>query len=107
MKHFLFSFLIIVLGAGFMSAQRTIMGTVVDESGTPLIGANIVSKEVATIGTITDIDGNFKVEVTAGVKTLIFSYPQGFLQIFIKAVIIVSIHKTRCLLCNTRGYETS
>ena len=74
MKHFLFSFLIIVLGAGFMSAQRTIMGTVVDESGTPLIGANIVSKEVATIGTITDIDGNFKVEITSGVKTLIFSY---------------------------------
>lgn len=63
-----------MLGTGFVSAQRTVSGTITDESGTPLIGANIVAKEVAGVGTITDIDGNFKLDITSGVKTLVFSY---------------------------------
>ena len=46
-------------------AQRTITGIVNDESGVPLIGATILVKGTAT-GTITDIDGNFSLDVNDG-----------------------------------------
>lgn len=41
---------------------RDIKGVIVDETGEPVIGAN-VSVEGTTIGTITDIDGNFALSV--------------------------------------------
>lgn len=40
---------------------KTVTGTVTDVSGEPIIGANIRIKGT-TIGTITDIDGNFSIE---------------------------------------------
>lgn len=47
-----------------VSAQdkKTITGTVVDEKGEPVIGANVVEKGT-TNGTITDIDGKFTMDV--------------------------------------------
>ncbi|MDR0429647.1 MAG: TonB-dependent receptor [Tannerellaceae bacterium] len=42
--------------------RKTITGTVVDENGTSIIGANIVEKGTSN-GTITDIDGNFRLDV--------------------------------------------
>lgn len=58
-----------------ISAQQVISGVVTDaQTGDPLIGANIVSKEVSTSGTITDLDGSFTYEVAPGTKTLVFSY---------------------------------
>ena len=48
-----------------MDLQQTlkkIRGVVLDHNGEPIIGANIVEKET-TNGTITDIDGNFSLEV--------------------------------------------
>lgn len=58
-----------------ISAQQVISGIVTDaQTGEPLIGANIVSKEVSTSGTITDLDGSFTYEVAPGTKTLVFSY---------------------------------
>lgn len=41
---------------------KTVTGTVVDENGLPVIGANIVEKGTAN-GTITDIDGRFSISV--------------------------------------------
>ena len=49
-----------------------ISGTVVDSQGEPLIGASIQVKELST-GTITDIDGNFAIEVKVN-DILEFSY---------------------------------
>ena len=40
------------------SAQKTVKGTVVDQSGEPIIGATVQVKGTST-GTITDLDGNF------------------------------------------------
>lgn len=45
--------------------KKTVKGQVVDVAGIPVIGANIVAKGT-TNGTITDIDGNFSLEVTEG-----------------------------------------
>ena len=49
----------------YQTAQqaRTVTGTVVDESGIPIIGANILEKGT-TNGVITDIDGNFSLNVS-------------------------------------------
>ena len=51
----------------YQTAQqaRTVTGTVVDESGIPIIGANILEKGT-TNGVITDIDGNFSLNVSEG-----------------------------------------
>lgn len=43
---------------------KTVTGTVVDAAGIPVIGANVLVKGT-TNGTITDIDGNFTLEVSA------------------------------------------
>jgi TonB-linked SusC/RagA family outer membrane protein len=57
-----------------MQQSRTrITGTVVDQTGEPVIGANIVEKGVATNGTITDADGKFSLNVSQG-ATLVVSY---------------------------------
>ncbi|WP_244178486.1 SusC/RagA family TonB-linked outer membrane protein [Maribacter litoralis] len=52
--------------------QSTITGTVLDESGQPLPGANVVEKGT-TNGTQTDFDGNYILNVADG-ATLVFSY---------------------------------
>lgn len=44
---------------------RKITGTVVDQNGEPIIGANVVVKGT-TNGTITDFDGNFQLDASVG-----------------------------------------
>jgi iron complex outermembrane receptor protein len=69
--------LLVVLFVGlgsFAFAQRTITGTVTDaESGEPLIGANVLVVGTS-IGTITDIDGSYSIDVPEGSNELQFSY---------------------------------
>lgn len=59
---------------GFAQETRTITGTVVDASGEPLIGAGVVVESQPTIGTITDIDGHYTLQVPADAAQLRFSY---------------------------------
>lgn len=47
-------------------------GTVIDEAGIPVIGANIVEKGT-TNGTVTDLDGNFSIQIRKN-STLTVSY---------------------------------
>lgn len=51
---------------------QTVKGTVVDNLGEPLAGVNIV-EQGTTNGTMTDIDGNFSLNVAKG-RTLVFSF---------------------------------
>ena len=53
-------------------AEKTITGVVLDETGIPVIGANVVVKGT-TNGTITDIDGNFSLTTASG-ESLLISY---------------------------------
>ncbi|MCD7936759.1 MAG: TonB-dependent receptor [Tannerellaceae bacterium] len=50
----------------------TVRGTIVDEFGDPVIGANVVVKNT-TNGTITDLDGHFSLTAPAN-ETLVISY---------------------------------
>jgi len=61
------------MSIGVMMAQRTVTGVVADGSGEPLIGANVLVKGT-TLGTITDIDGSFSLEVPDGASTLVMSF---------------------------------
>lgn len=74
MKQFLFTMAIVLCGVGVSFGQRMVSGTVTDDSGAALIGANVVAKEANGIGTITDIDGSYKLQLPDNVATLIFSY---------------------------------
>lgn len=61
------------LSIGFISAQvTTTVGTVVDESGQPVIGASVVVKGTQ-LGVSTDIDGKFSIDIPSGKGTLRFS----------------------------------
>lgn len=50
-----------------------VKGTVIDASKEPLIGVS-VSVDGTTIGTSTDLDGNYELKIPDGKKTLVFSY---------------------------------
>ena len=52
--------------------QKTITGTVTDDTGLPLPGANVIIKGTSS-GTQTDFDGNYTVSANVG-QTIAFSY---------------------------------
>lgn len=53
--------------------ERRVTGRVVDDSGEPLIGVNVLIKG-STTGAITDLNGNFSLVTTEAAPTLQFSY---------------------------------
>ena len=75
MKRILFFFLLTLVGAPMLNAQQTAVSGKVTAStdGLPLIGTSVVVKGT-TLGTLTDIDGNYSISVPAGANTLVFSY---------------------------------
>jgi len=61
------------LSLGLVVAQTTrINGTVVDSNGEPVISASVVVKGT-TVGTVTDLDGKFSINVPDGNNTLVFT----------------------------------
>lgn len=65
------SLVLFVMGTSL--AQRTITGTVTDETGEALIGASILVTGTTT-GAVTDIDGTYSISVPDGSNVLQFSY---------------------------------
>ena len=63
---------------------RTIKGQIIDENNEPLIGVSVIIKGASTIGTITDFDGNYALEVPAGKNVLEISYI-GYKTVTVKA----------------------
>ena len=59
--------------SAYAQNQRTVTGTVIDETGEPLIGASVKVVGEA-IGAATDIDGHFSLKVPDNVKQLMVSY---------------------------------
>lgn len=74
MKKLLFSFFVTLLTIQMALAQRQVTGTVYgQDTGEALIGASIVAKGT-TIGTIADVDGNFKISVPENTSILTVSF---------------------------------
>lgn len=61
----------------FSQQTRTITGTVIDEIGEPLIGVSVKVKDANQV-TITDVDGNYSINVPSENSVLQFTY-LGFL----------------------------
>ncbi|MBN1598643.1 MAG: TonB-dependent receptor [Bacteroidales bacterium] len=72
-KITLLGFIIIIITANYIRAQKTISGTVLDEKNNPLAGANIIIKGT-THGTITNSDGYYFIEVRDDNSVLQFSF---------------------------------
>jgi Ca-activated chloride channel family protein len=75
MKNSFKIFVILILAALAISflETRTITGKVSDDQGTPLAGVTVKVKGAPT-GTITDLQGNYKISVGQEEKILVFSF---------------------------------
>ena len=95
MKSKFFSSLVALLIAVTMSAQvKTITGTVIDDSGLPVIGASILEKGTSN-GAITDLDGRFSLSVGTG-KTLEVSsigYKTEVIVVDSRSVYDITLHE--------------
>ena len=75
MKRLSMTLASLFLFVGIALAQTTVKGTVVTyEDNEPIIGASIQVVGATNIGTITDMNGQFTLEVPAGSKTLKITY---------------------------------
>jgi TonB-linked SusC/RagA family outer membrane protein len=75
MKRYLLT-LIVLLGLAVNAVaqeQIEVVGTVTEANGEPIIGATVAVKDASGLGSITDIDGNYKIKVKEH-QTLVFSY---------------------------------
>ncbi|MEZ5043189.1 MAG: TonB-dependent receptor [Saprospiraceae bacterium] len=59
--------------ASLFAQTRSISGKVQDNSGESLIGATVLAKGT-TVGTVTDFDGNFSINLPPEANVLVFSY---------------------------------
>ena len=57
----------------FTAVAHPVSGTVISDEGDPLIGVTVLVKGTS-IGTVTDFDGKYSIELEDGSGTLVFSY---------------------------------
>lgn len=91
-----------------VSAQKMVKGSVTDAAdGSTIPGVNVVVKGT-TVGTLTDIDGNFTLNVPAGKEEISFSmvgYTTVTLAVGNQSVLWVPVllfRKKRNCLCNNK-----
>lgn len=64
MKWILFVTMFLFVSNGYAQSPRGITGNVTDEAGEPIIGASVKMVGKTTVGTITDVDGNFELNIS-------------------------------------------
>ena len=69
MKRIILLFSLMLSFSVLFAQQKSVTGRVTDENNEPVPGANVVVKGT-TIGTVTDMDGNYKLQVPATAKLL-------------------------------------
>jgi TonB-linked SusC/RagA family outer membrane protein len=65
--------IIMAFSSGLYAQQKTIQGKATDERNAPLPGVSVVVQGT-TVGTITNMDGVYELEIPADSKILVFSY---------------------------------
>ncbi len=73
MKQLLTTIGLVLAVAGMAFAQRAVSGTVTGDDGETLIGATVRVKDTR-VGTFTDVNGRYTINVPAEGKTLVISY---------------------------------
>ncbi len=61
-------------GLNVQAQKIHVKGNLVDGTGEPLIGATVKVKGNASVGAVTDFDGNFNIDVPSENSTLVFTY---------------------------------
>ncbi|MDN5204295.1 TonB-dependent receptor [Fulvivirgaceae bacterium BMA10] len=93
-KLILYCSLFLFTGIHLVSAQgRTITGKVTDESGETIPGVNILIKETS-IGTVSDVNGNYEIDISSDESILVFSsvgYASQEIVVGVKNVIDISL----------------
>ena len=73
----LFLMFLFLLSVSFIHAQssqtRIVTGTISDQNGVPIPGVNVIVSGT-TIGTITDLDGKFSINIPDDAENLQFSF---------------------------------
>ena len=64
--------ILLMLPSLIMAQQSIVSGVVFDDTGNPLPGATVSVKGSDGVGSITDFDGNYSVNIPEGSDTLIF-----------------------------------
>ena len=62
------------LSANLAYGQINVKGTIVDETNLPMMGASVLLKGSNGVGTVSDFDGNFSLDVKDENSVLVFSY---------------------------------
>ncbi|MDN3595521.1 carboxypeptidase-like regulatory domain-containing protein [Zunongwangia endophytica] len=62
--------LFLIMGSSLIAQQKEITGEVLDDTGLPLPGATVVVKNTSN-GTVTDMDGNFSLEIDDPTNTIL------------------------------------
>ena len=65
---------LLAAGVPAQANENLVQGCVTDATGEPLIGVSVVVKGATGLGVVTDIDGNYKINVKDKNATLVFSY---------------------------------
>jgi TonB-linked SusC/RagA family outer membrane protein len=73
MKKLLLSLMLVMVSGAAVFAQRAITGIVTDQGKEALIGATVLV-EGTSVGTVTDVNGEFSLTVPAGQNVLLVSY---------------------------------
>lgn len=75
MRRFFLLFVLCLIGASIYAQSMKVTGKVVDGDGLEVIGASVVVKRAAGVGTITDLNGTYSLTVNDASKdVLVFSY---------------------------------
>ena len=74
--------MILMFSASALAQNETVTGTVLDELGEPVIGATVTVEGTKT-ATVTDLDGNYKIDVPKG-KKITISYI-GYMPVTVAA----------------------
>jgi len=85
----------------FSYAQTQVSGKVLDQEGQPLTGAGVFVEGMPTVGVITDLDGNYTINVPAGGTALVYSFigmSDQVEQIAGRNVINVTLHDDATIL---------
>ncbi|HRW22020.1 MAG TPA: SusC/RagA family TonB-linked outer membrane protein, partial [Bacteroidales bacterium] len=70
---YLFAIVTMFMSYSALAQQGILVGTVLDESGMPMYGTNVVQKGTNN-GTITDFDGKYSLKLPSGQQTVEFSF---------------------------------
>ncbi len=78
MKKYIIVFFLLIVGfcqeSVFAQSDLTAGGLIMSEAGEGLIGVTVIVKEAPSIGTVTDVDGRFKLTGLQKGQTLVVSY---------------------------------